>query len=69
MYGPTSIKKVVNIQDLNEHKKSTINNDLAYWLSRTSEERILTVEYLRRQYHGNSARLQRTARIVQRSRG
>ena len=60
------IKKVVNIQGLNEHKKSSINNDLAYWLSRTSEERILTVEYLRRQYYGSTARLQRSARVIQR---
>ena len=60
------IKKIVKIQSLNEHKKSSINNDLAYWLSRTSEERILTVEYLRRQYHGSTARLQRSARVIQR---
>ena len=60
------IKKVVKIQGLNEHKKSSINNDLTYWLSRTSEERILTVEYLRRQYHGSTARLQRSARVIQR---
>ena len=60
------IKKVVKIQGLNEHKISSINSDLAYWLSRTSEERILTVEYLRRQYHGSTARLQRSARVIQR---
>jgi len=45
---------------------SSISNDLAYWLSRTSEERILTVEYLRRQYHGSTARLQRSARVIER---
>ena len=60
------IKKVVKIQVLNEHKISSINSDLAYWLSRTSEERILTAEYLRRQYHGSTARLQRSARVIQR---
>ena len=60
------IKKVVKIQGLNEHKISSIKNDLAYWLTKTSEERILTVEYLRRQYHGSSARLQRSARVIQR---
>ncbi len=60
------IKKVVQIQGLNEHKISSINNDLAYWLSRTSEERISTVEYLRRQYHGSSTRLQISTRVIQR---
>jgi len=58
------IKKVVTkhrIKDIN-----SIRNDLAYWLSKTPEERVSAVEYLRRQYYGNSTRLQRTARIIQR---
>ncbi len=42
------------------------NHDLAYWLSKTPEERIAAVEYLRRQLHGSSTRLQRSARIIQR---
>jgi hypothetical protein len=50
------IKKVV--------KKYRIE-DLAYWLSKSSEERISAVEILRRQYHGNTARLQRSARVIQ----
>jgi len=41
--------------------------DLAYWLSKTPEERIFTVEFLRRQRHGDTARLQRTARVIQRA--
>ena len=41
--------------------------DLAYWLKRTPEDRVSAVEYLRRQFHGNTARLQRTARVIQRS--
>ena len=61
------IKKVIKIQDLKEHKISSVKNDLTYWLSRTSEERILTVEYLRRQYHGSTDRLQRSARVIQRT--
>ncbi len=60
------IKKVVKIQDLTEHKIKSINDDLAFWLSRPAEERILTVEYLRRQYHGRTAGLQRSARVIQR---
>ena len=57
------IKKVVKkyrIEDL-----SSIREDLAYWLSKSHEERISAVEYLRRQYHGNTARLQRSARVIQ----
>lgn len=57
------IAKVINkrkLPDLTEHA------DLEYWLSTSPEERIATVEYLRRQYYGNSARLQRSARVIQR---
>lgn len=57
------IRKIVikrNIKDIN-----SIKEDLAYWLSKTPEERIETIEYLRRQRHGSSKRLQRIARIIQ----
>ena len=57
------IKKVVmkrNVKDFYPLKE-----DLAYWLSKTPEERVEVVEYLRRQLHGSSERLQRTARIIQ----
>ena len=46
---------------------SEIKENLAYWLSRTSEERVSAVEYLRRQLNGSSARLQRSARVIQRT--
>jgi hypothetical protein len=45
-----------------------IKENLAYWISKTPDERISEVERLRRQYHGSSARLQRFTCIVQRSR-
>ena len=45
---------------------SSVKEDLAYWLSKTPEERVATVDYLRKQYYGNAARLQRVARVVQR---
>lgn len=45
---------------------SEVRENLAYWLSRTPEERVSAVEYLRRQTHGSSARLQRTAQVVER---
>lgn len=59
------IKKVV--------RKGTVSglmsakDDLSYWLSRPAEERVATVDYLRRQYYGSTERLQRVARVIQRS--
>lgn len=58
------IKKVVQKKNLREF--SEVKDNLAYWLSKTPEERIAAVEQMRRQQHGSSARLQRTARVVQR---
>lgn len=43
---------------------SEVKEDLAFWLAKTPEERIAAVELLRRQQHGSSERLQRTARVV-----
>jgi len=60
-------QKVVNRHDLNGF--SSIKEDLAYWLSKTPDERVATVDYLRRQYHGSSNRLQRSARVIQRTEG
>ena len=45
---------------------ASMTEDLRYWLSKTPEERVATVDYLRKQYYGNAARLQRVARVVQR---
>jgi CHAD domain-containing protein len=61
------IEKVVKKLDLD--KASSIKQDLAYWLSKTPEERIAAMEFLRRQHDGTSARLQRTARVIQQTRG
>ena len=58
------IQKVVKKHRLQE--RTTTQDDLAYWLSKTPEERVATVEYLRRQYYGNATRLQRVARVIQR---
>jgi hypothetical protein len=58
------IEKVARIKNLDD--KNLISDDLKYWLSKSSQERIEAVEILRRQYHGGTARLQRTARVVQR---
>ncbi len=40
---------------------------LAYWLGKTPAERVAAVETLRRQYYGNSARLQRVTRVIKRA--
>jgi hypothetical protein len=61
------IKKVVTIKDMND--KQLVLDDLNYWLSRSPGERVEAVEYLRRQFHGSSERLQRVARVIQRSQG
>lgn len=61
------IRKIVTKLTLKE--ASSTEQDLTYWLSKTPEERVEALEYLRRQFHGNTARLQRTARVIQRSQG
>ena len=43
------------------------NTDLAFWLTQTPEERLSCVELLRRQYNGNTPRLQRSIKFVQRT--
>jgi len=42
------IEKVVNNRNLKDF--SSIREDLDYWLSKTPEERVAAVDYLRRQY-------------------
>ncbi|GAG22072.1 unnamed protein product [marine sediment metagenome] len=59
------IKKVLKIKSLED--RDLILDDLKYWLNKTPEERVSTVEYLRKQHHGSTARFQRVVRIVQRS--
>ena len=58
------IKKIVTKRKLYE---SSLKDDLAYWLSKPPEERIAAVDYLRKQYHGSTTRLQRSARVIQRT--
>ena len=58
------IEKVIAKRKIGE---STVLEDLAYWQNCTPEERISAVEILRRQYYGNSERLQRVCRIIERT--
>ena len=44
-----------------------VKDEVLYWLSRPSQERIAVVDYLRVLNYGNTARLQRVARVIQRS--
>jgi hypothetical protein len=55
------IKKVISKCSLSQWHKE--KDDLQYWLSRTPEERIGAVEFLRKQYYGDSERLQRTVKV------
>ena len=57
------VQKIVKKRNLGE--SSSIKEDLAYWLSKSPDERIAAVEYLRGQYHGSTERLQRVVRIIQ----
>ena len=59
------IKKVVRKSSL--HSLNSAKDDLLYWLSRPAEERVATVDYLRKQYYGNTERLQKVARVIQRA--
>ena len=58
-------KKIVKKSNL-YNPKST-EKDLLYWLGRPAEERVATVDYLRKQYYGSTERLQRIARVIQRA--
>ena len=55
------IKKIISKFSLSQWHKE--KDDLLYWLSRSPEERIGAVEFLRKQYYGDSARLQRTVSV------
>ena len=57
------VKKV--LKRSNFKNSLSIKEDLSYWLSRPTEERISAVEYLRKQYYGSTARLQRVVSIIQ----
>jgi hypothetical protein len=58
------IRKTLNNHDLDNF--SEIRQNLEYWLSRPPEERLAAVDALRREYYGDSHRLQRVARVIKR---
>lgn len=57
------IQKVVKKVNLSDY--SEIKDNLTYWLSKSPEERVAAVEFLRKQYNGSSVRLQRSACVIQ----
>jgi hypothetical protein len=59
------IKRVVTRRSLSD--SSSLKSDLECWLGKPPEERVATVDYLRRQYYGRTTRLQRSARVIQRA--
>ena len=66
MYNASMLKKTVKIRNLNDYDE--IMDNLEYWLAKSRDDRVAAVNTLRKELHGNTIRLQRTARIVQLSR-
>lgn len=58
------IEKVVKIRRLEDF--SEIKEDLAYWLSKSPEERVAAVHFLRKLHPGCSERIQKVVKIIQR---
>ena len=61
------IQRVVKKRTLKEEGEA--NHDLEYWLNVSPAMRVEAVDLLRKQHYGSTARLQRTARVIQRPRG
>lgn len=61
------IQKIVTKLSLND--AALRNDDLTFWLGKSPEERVAAIDYLRRQYHGTTKRLQRSARVIERTQG
>jgi hypothetical protein len=59
------IERIVIRKSLRDGSSS--REDLAYWMSRTPEERIAAVTYLRMQQYSAGARMEREARVEKRS--
>lgn len=49
--------------------RSASLDTLAWWLGRPGSERLAAVDGLRREFYGSPARLQRSARVVERASG
>ena len=71
IFGYKGIGKMIQktVTKISLKESSSGERDLAYWLSRLPEERVAAVDCLRKQLHGSSTRLQRFARVIQRTQG
>ena len=56
------LQKIVKLTSFEEEERT--RPALKYWLSRSPEERIAAVEYLRRQVDGGCARFRRVHRLL-----
>ncbi len=56
------IRKVAKLYHMAEYDE--VRENLRYWLSCPPEERLAAVDELRRQFYGDSHRLQRVARVI-----
>ena len=60
------IRKIVKKTSSAGIREKKVN--LEYWLSRSPEERMAAVDFLRDQINGTKRRLQRVGRVIQRQR-
>ena len=59
------IKKVISKRTLGEF--SDVRDTLNYWFAKPPEQRVEVVDYLRKQYYGSSAGLQRVIKVTKRA--
>lgn len=57
------IKKIIKKGSINDDFIK--NADMEHWATKSPQERVETVEILRRQFSGSTKRLQRIVRVVQ----
>jgi flavorubredoxin len=48
---------------------SEVRQNFLYWSQKSPQERLSAVDFLRSQVYGNTERLQRAARVIQRPQG
>lgn len=58
------IQKIIKIKNINAGNDSS---DLEYWLKKSAKDRVEAVDFLRKQHDGDTARLQRVVKVIQRT--
>ena len=59
---PPKLRRILRLTSLAEEER--MRPSLRYWLTRPPAERVVAVEYLRRQFDGAGARLRRVHRVL-----